>query len=126
MKIGSVELQNGLLHPKVGFDMVGAGRVESYLGTLDTGFTGWISLPEAEIAKLEFSFSHTDVLTLADNETVQVPLYIGEGFLAHNWYRVFVVQIGSTPLIGTGITSNSRITIDMIPNGNITYTPINE
>ena len=126
MKIGAVELQNGLLCPKVSFDVVGPnGRVESFSGTLDTGFTGWVALPGPEIDKLGLRFSHNDVLTLADNETVQAPLYIGEVFLAARWHRVLVVQIGSTPLVGTKITSNSKISIDMIPNGDITYTPIN-
>lgn len=126
MKIGSVELQNGLLCPKVSFEIAGFnGQVESFPGTLDTGFTGWIALPESEIDNLGLRFSHDDVLTLADNETVQVPLYIGEVFLVDRWHRVFVVQIGSTPLIGTGIVGNGRVVVDMIPNGDIDYVPLN-
>lgn len=126
MKIGEVELQNGLLFPKVSFDIVGSnGRVESIYGTLDTGFTGWVALPESEIDHLGLRFSHDDVLTLADNETVQAPLYVAEVFLADRWHRVFVVQIGSIPLIGTGIVGNARITLDMIPDGEIDYLPLN-
>ncbi len=122
MKIGVVELQNGLLCPKVGFDIVGSGgEVESFSGTLDTGFTGWVALPESEIDNLGLKFSHYDVLTLADNKTVQVPLYVGEVFLATRWHRVFVVQIGSTPLVGTGLVSKARITLDMVSDGDIDY-----
>lgn len=125
MIIGEVELQNGLLYPKVSFDIVGYdGRVESISGTLDTGFTGWIALPESAIDHLGLIFSHDDVLTLADDETVQAPLYIAEVFMADRWHRVFVVQIGSTPLIGTGIVSNARVTLDMIPDGDIDYVPL--
>ena len=125
MKIGSVELEEGFLYPKVSFEVVDAsGRVESFTGTLDTGFTGWIVLPATEIEKLDLSFSHNGVMTLADDNTVQVPIYVGEVFLAFNWHRVLVVQIGTIPLVGTGITSNSRITLDMIANGQITYAPI--
>ena len=125
MKIGVVEPRNGLLQPKVSFDVAGPkGGVESYSGVLDTGFTGWIALPEAEIEKLALNFSHDDTLTLADDRTVRVSLYIAEVFLAYQWHKLFVVQIGSIPLVGTGITSNSRITIDMVPNGDITYAPI--
>lgn len=126
MKIGVVEPRNGLLQPKVNFDVVGSkGRVESYSGVLDTGFTGWIALPANDIEKLALNFSHDDTLTLADDRTVRVSLYTAEVFLAYRWHKLFVVQIGSTPLVGTGITNNSRITLDMIPNGDITYTPIN-
>ena len=126
MKIGVVEPRNGLLQPKVSFDVVGTkGRVESYSGVLDTGFTGWIALPATDIEKLALNFSHDDTLTLANDQTVRVSIYVAEVFLAYRWHRVFVVQIGSTPLVGTGITSNSRISVDMIPNGDITYTPIN-
>jgi len=126
MKIGVVESRNGLLQPKVSFDVVGPkGRVESYSGVLDTGFTGWIALPATDIEKLALNFSHDDTLTLADDRTVRVSLYTAEVFLAYRWYELFVVQIGSIPLVGTGVTSNSRISIDMIPKGDITYMPIN-
>ena len=122
MKIGAVEVQNGLLCPKVNFDIGGGnGEVRSFSGTLDTGFTGWVALPEAVIDDLSLRFSHDDVLTLADNRTVQAPLYIGEVFLADRWQRVFVVQIGSTALIGTGVVSNGRVVIDMIPDDDIDY-----
>ena len=125
MKIGEVEVQNGLLYPNVGFDIVGSdGRVKSFSGTLDTGFTGWVALPGSEIDDLGLTFSHDDVLTLADNRTVHAPLYLGEVFLAERWQRVFVVQIGSTPLVGTGLVGNARITIDMVSNGNIAYSLI--
>lgn len=126
MKIGVVEPRNGLLQPKVGFDVAGPkGRVESYWGVLDTGFTGGIALPATDIEKLGLDFSHDDTLTLADDQTVRVSIYVAEVFLAYRWHRLFVVQIGSIPLVGTGVASNSRIMIDMIPNGEITYTPIN-
>ena len=122
MKIGAVEVQNGLLFPKVNFDIGGGdGGVRSFSGTLDTGFTGWVALPETEIDDLGLRFSHDDVLTLADNRTVQAPLYIGEVFLADSWQRVFVVQIGSTPLVGTGLVRNALITLDMVSNGDIDY-----
>ena len=125
MKIGAVEVQNGLLCPKVSFDIAGpSGGVRSFSGTLDTGFTGWVALPESAIDDLSFRFSHDDVLTLADNRTVQAPLYIGEVFLADRWQRVFVVQIGSTPLIGTGLVSKARITLNMVPDGDIDYNGI--
>lgn len=122
MKIGAVKVQNGLLFPKVNFDIGGGnGGVRSFSGTLDTGFTGWVALPETEIDDLGLRFSHDDVLTLADNRTVHAPLYLGEVFIAERWQRVFVVQIGSTPLVGTGLVGNARITLDMVPNGSIEY-----
>lgn len=122
MKIGEVEVQNGLLYPNVGFDIVGSdGRVKSFSGTLDTGFTGWVALPGSEIDELGLRFSHDDVLTLADNRTVHAPLYMGEVLLADRWERVFVVQIGATPLVGTGLVRNSLITLDMVSNGDIDY-----
>ena len=126
MKIGVVEPRNGLLQPKVSFDVVGPeGRVKSYSGILDTGFTGWIALPATDIDTLGLNFSHDDTLTLADDRTVRVSLYVGEVFLADRWHRVFVVQIGSIPLVGTGMVSNSRITIDMVPDGDIDYIALN-
>ena len=125
MKIGAVELQNGLLHPKVNFHVAGFGQeIESFSGTLDTGFTGWVALPEAEIEKLGLEFSHTDILTLADSGNVQAPLYVGEVLLVDSWLRVFVVGIGLVPLVGTGLVRNARLTVDLIPNGTIDYTAL--
>ena len=125
MKIGSVRLVNGFLNPQVGLDVFGTdGEVESFPATLDTGFSGWVALPENIVNRLSLPYLWTDKITLADASEIDADIHVAEVFFADRVFRVYVVSVGAAPMVGTGLLRNAGLTLNMVPEGEITYKPI--
>ena len=91
---------------------------------LDTGFTGQLALPERYVGQLGLDLDLESRVTPATGQTIPVPA----GRAAIIWQgrrrRVRVIQSGTHPLLGMALLWNHRITIDAVPNGPVTITPI--
>ena len=127
MKIRSVDLINGFLYPRVHLDVFGSGgESKSFVATLDTGFSGWVALPESEIDALRLPHFRTERITLADASEISADLHVADVFFSDHLFKVYVVSIGSVPLVGTSLLWNAGITLDMTPNGDIGYVSLNQ
>ena len=91
---------------------------------LDTGFTGNVLLPERYVNRLGLSTGITTQGHLANGEFLEIPT----GYATLVWQggrrRVRILQLGTEPLLGMEFLWNHRITIDAVPNGPVTITPI--
>ena len=99
-------------------------RSISLYATVDTGFTGFLTLRPGEISRLSLSFVTNQPAVLADGSVGYYDVYAGR--IA--WYgqqRVIpIYSVDSDPLAGMALLWNSRLTIDVIPNGTVTLTPL--
>ena len=126
MKIGSVLMVNGFLNPQVGLEVFGPdGEAGSFAATLDTGFSGWVALPESAVNSLSLPYLWTDKITLADASEIDADLHVAQVFFADRVFRVYVVSVGTAPMVGTGLLQNASLTLNMVPDGDITYAPVN-
>ena len=91
---------------------------------LDTGFTGQLLLPQRYIDRLGIRMNRRSTGRLASGEMTEIAT--GNATAIWNGRRrtVRVLQLDSEPLLGMEFLWNHRITIDAVPNGPVTITPI--
>ena len=91
---------------------------------LDTGFTGNLALTDDYIQRLGLMLDTMRRVTPATGQTIQVL----SGLVETRWHnttrQVQAIQTGNQPLLGMEFLWNHRITIDAVPNGPVTITPI--
>ncbi len=121
-----MDLVNGFLYPRVDLEVFGASTEgQRFVATLDTGFSGWVALPEKVVDTLGLPYFRTERITLADASEISADLHVADVFFSDRLFKVYVVSIGSVPLVGTSLLWNAGIKLDMIPNGDIEYVALN-
>jgi len=87
---------------------------------IDTGFSGWLSLPLDLIDEMEFSWRHLAWVILADDSEAPCDVYDGAVFWNENTRRIPVDCGGQTPLIGMRLLENHMLQVMVTPNGSVT------
>ena len=86
---------------------------------VDTGFTGWLTLPSAIIQDLGLVSHGSRVIVLANNEARRSYLYR----VLLLWHGVLrsttVIQSEGQPLIGMALLSDCRLTVDAWDGGQV-------
>ena len=91
---------------------------------VDTGFTGFLTLPPSTISQLDLVFITNQPAELADGSISHYDVYAGR-IAWHGQERIVpIYSMDSDPLVGMALLWNSRLTMDVIPNGAITVVPI--
>lgn len=124
--IGAVTA-DGLLprEPKVVLLVVGTEeRTERVEAVVDTGFTGYLTLPQNTVNSLGLRRVGYETFTLADGSQKIGSLYQGAAL----WHgRDLYIPIGEgEPLIGMALLSGSRLTIKAEPGGEVRIEKLEE
>ena len=89
---------------------------------VDTGFTGWLTLPGTVIEQMRLELYGRRPAILANGETEILDLY----FALVQWHGqvrpVMVHQAGGKPLMGMALLSGSRLLVDVSQGGEVTIT----
>ena len=89
---------------------------------VDTGFTGWLTLPGTVIEQMRLGLYGRRPAVLANGETEILDLY----FAHVQWHGqvrpVMVHQAGGRPLMGMALLSGSRLIADASEGGAVTIT----
>ena len=92
---------------------------------VDTGFTGWLTLPIAVIDALELPAEGVTDMKLADDSIVQATVH--QGFILwkgrKQWIRIHHAE--GNPLLGMSLIFGNRLTLDGMENGPMTIVPLN-
>ena len=91
---------------------------------LDTGFTGQLLLPNRFANRLGLSIADWIDARPATGDFVKVPYSEATIVWQGTERTAQILQLDSEPLIGMEFLSNHRITIDAVPNGPVTITPL--
>ena len=86
---------------------------------VDTGFTGWLTLPEEVIRELDLERQGTRRYILADGSESETALYLA--FFALT--PIVVHQIDDEPLLGAAMMNGCRLTVDFWEGGQVTIEP---
>ena len=87
---------------------------------IDTGFTGYLTLPSALINHLNLQQVGEQLAILGDENRVVLKRYVAK-VLWHGAERdVFVLQAEGGPLIGMSLLYGSRLTLDVVTDGDVT------
>jgi clan AA aspartic protease len=96
-------------------DALGNGR--DFEATVDTGFTGFLTLPNADIRSLGLAYLRHDAATLGDGTTALIQVYEATISWDGGARAVEVIQSESTPLVGTRLLAGYRVRMDMVAGG---------
>ncbi len=83
---------------------------------IDTGFSGFLSLPPDTISELELPFVEEKIFVLANQREEQISLYQAV-ILWDGEKRLVLVAATGIPLIGMALLEGFRLTVDVTDGG---------
>lgn len=96
-----------------------SGERETLAVVVDTGFTGFLTLPQAVLDSLSLSLLGSAPATLADGSTATLEVY--EALVVRHG-RPLPVECLATegaPLVGMALLRGSRLRVDVVPGGSV-------
>jgi clan AA aspartic protease len=100
------------------------GRQASIEAIIDTGFTGWLTLPPALIADLQLPWEGFGHAELADGSTSDYFVYQATVLWERRPRQVIVSELNTAPLVGMGFLGGNELKIHVRPGGAVTIRPL--
>ena len=99
-------------------------KLKSINGVIDTGFTGFLSLPIAIITELDLSWNYRDRGTLGDGSETLFDIYDAMVIWNGQYREIEVNRAETDPLIGMSLFRGYRLQINTIPGGLVTISTL--
>ncbi len=96
-----------------------AGRTQQVEAVIDTGFTGFLTLPPSLVAELGLVFRGTSEATLADGSGVSFDAYDATVLWEGDPRVVLVDEADTTPLVGMLLLDRHNLNIDVESGGRV-------
>jgi clan AA aspartic protease len=96
------------------------GQEEHVEAVIDTGFNGFMVLPNPLIATLGLPYHTHTTAALADGTTVTLAIYKATIVWHGHDSSVYVLAAEGGPLIGMALLHGNRVTLDVIDSGPVT------
>jgi clan AA aspartic protease len=96
------------------------GGERSISAIIDTGFTGFLTLPPALIASLQLIRVGWSRAALADGTEVALDLYQVDIHWDGSWRRVRADAVDAQALVGMGLLAGYRFCLDAVAGGRVT------
>jgi len=87
---------------------------------IDTGFSGFLTLPSDVISKLGLNWQGRDIATLGDGTFCTFEVYIGLVIWDGQYREVYINESETVPLIGMGLLRGYDLRIRAIEGGTVT------
>lgn len=84
---------------------------------IDTGFSGFLSLPSAIITALDLPWSASDIVTLGDGSETLFDLYTAIVIWDGHYRDVYIAESETEPLLGMAMLYGYRLQVDAIEGG---------
>jgi clan AA aspartic protease len=115
MIYGAVNLRREATLPLV---VSNANRQQQVIDTvIDTGFSGFLSLPSAIIATLDLPWSASDIATLGDGSETLFDLYTANVIWDGQYREIYIAESETEPLLGMALLYGYRLQVDTIEGG---------
>ena len=99
-------------------------KFKSINAVIDTGFTGFLSLPIAIITELDLSWNYRDRGTLGDGSETLFDIYDAMVIWNGQYREIEVNRAETDPLIGMSLFRSYRLQINTIPGGLVTISTL--
>lgn len=101
-------------------EVVGLNQLSRIEAVIDTGFTGYLTLPSTLIDRLKLQQAGEQITILGDENRVVLKRYVAK-VLWHGAERdVYILQAEGGPLIGMSLLYGSRLILDVVTDGEVT------
>ena len=92
-------------------------QLQAIQTVIDTGFTGFLSLPSAIIATLNLPWSASDIVTLGDGSETLFDLYTAIVIWDGQCRDIYIAESETEPLLGMAMLYGYRLQVDAIEGG---------
>lgn len=92
-------------------------QLQAIEAVIDTGFTGFLSLPSAIIATLNLPWSASDIVTLGDGSETLFDLYTAVVIWDGQYRDIYIAESETEPLLGMGMLYGYRLQVDAVEGG---------
>jgi clan AA aspartic protease len=86
---------------------------------IDTGFSGFLSLPSAIITTLDLPWSASDIVTLGDGSETLFDLYTATVIWDGQYREIYIAESETDPLLGMALLYGYRLQVDTIEGGSV-------
>jgi clan AA aspartic protease len=87
---------------------------------IDTGFSGFLTLPSDAISTLELNWQGRDIATLGDGTSCTFEVYIGLVIWDGQYREIYINESETVPLIGMRLLRGYDLRIQAIEGGIVT------
>ena len=105
-------------------EIIGLNQRAKIEATVDTGFTDYLTLLEFLIDYLKLPRIGTRRTIIAHGRAVFLNLYLAKVIWHGKERDIEVLQTDKQPLVGMALLRGSRLTLDIVPDGDVTITPL--
>lgn len=95
------------------------GRFQPVEAILDTGFTGYLTLPQESIRQLGLRPVGRRTFELANGDFFDFQVYLGSVTWHGDPNDVLVLESDSAPLLGMTLLWGSRVALDAVTDGDV-------
>jgi clan AA aspartic protease len=92
-------------------------QLQSISTVIDTGFSGFLSLPSAIITTLDLPWSASDLVTLGDGSETLFDLYTANVIWDGQYREIYIAESETEPLLGMSLLYGYRLQVDTIEGG---------
>ena len=96
-----------------------AGEEQTVEAIIDTGFTGYLTLPAALIDRLGLSWAGRAQALLADGSLHVFDMYIGTVMWNGQYRTIEVDEADTEPLTGMGLLRGRSLRVDVVEDGTV-------
>ncbi len=105
----------------VELEVSGPGRPPQQVeAVLDTGYSGYLTLPSQLVTMLQLEFAGHRRGTLANGTIIRLDVYLA----SVDWHGrpkdVLITEAAGMPLVGMSLLEGSRLTMDVVDRGDVT------
>jgi clan AA aspartic protease len=95
-------------------------QLRSLTAVIDTGFSGFLTLPSEMITNLALPWSASDIVTLGDGSETLFDLYTGIVIWDGQYRDIYIAESETEPLLGMSLLYGYRLQVDTIEGGLVT------
>jgi clan AA aspartic protease len=95
-------------------------KLKSINAVIDTGFTGFLSLPQSIIDELELPWSYSDFATLGDGSETLFDIHDANVIWDGQFREIEINSADTEPLLGMSMLRGYRLEVDTIQGGLVT------
>ena len=95
-------------------------KLKSINAVIDTGFTGFLSLPQSIIDELELPWSYSDFATLGDGSETLFDVHDASIIWDGQFREIEINSADTDPLLGMKMLRGFRLQVDTVQGGLVT------